>query len=123
MAEAMALIGLASSIVTFLDLSAKIIVFIHECKASASLDRFHDIESQLPLLCKIFEGMQDDIKSQNLSQATADTLKQAVQGCLRQAMIIEDLVQQTTVDPTESKVKQVFGAVKRVQKNKKLGEA
>jgi ankyrin repeat protein/tetratricopeptide (TPR) repeat protein len=109
--------------VTFLDVSAKIVVLIHECKASASADRFRDIEIQLPLLCEIFKGLQDDIQSQKLSQATADALKQAAEGCLRQAKIIEDLIQQMTVDPTESKVKQVFGAVKRVQKNKKLTEA
>jgi ankyrin repeat protein/tetratricopeptide (TPR) repeat protein len=124
MAEAViGLVGLASSIVAFLDVSAKIIKLIHECKAAANSDRFHDIETQLPLLCEIFEGLQDDIESRKLSQATADALKQVAEGCLRQAKIISDLVKQMTVAPAESKVKQALGAVKRVQRNKKLTEA
>jgi ankyrin repeat protein/tetratricopeptide (TPR) repeat protein len=124
MAEAViGLVGLASSIVTFLDISAKIVALIHECKASASADRFRDIEVQLPLLCETFKGLQDDIQSQKINPPTADALKHATEGCIRQARVIEDLIKRMAVDPTESKVKHVLGAVKRVQTDKKFTDA
>jgi hypothetical protein len=122
MAEVFGLVGLASWIVTFLDASANIIALIRECKASAS-DRFRDIEVQLPLLCDTFKGFQDDIKSQKLDPSTADALKQAADGCIRQANAIEDLVKRMAVDPNDSKVKHVLGAVKRARTDKKLADA
>ncbi len=124
MAEvAIAFVGLASSIVTFLDVSAKIIVLIRECKASVNDDRFQDIESQLPLIREVLESVQNDVKSQKIDPATANALQNATEGCIRQAGAIEGLIERMIIDPNDSKVKRILGAVTRVRTDKKVAEA
>lgn len=78
--EFIGLVGLASSIVTFLDISAKILAVIRECKAAATSNRFHDIEVQLPLLCETLKSLEDDMQLKNIDSAIATALQNATEG-------------------------------------------
>ncbi|KAK3386161.1 hypothetical protein B0H63DRAFT_544782 [Podospora didyma] len=124
MAEAaVGLVGLVSSVVTFVDVSAKIISLIRECSDPAGSGLIRDIETQLPLLAKIFEDIKQDAQAQNLSSVAAAPLQQAIDGCLRQANIIESLIARMVVDSKASKMKRTLGVMRRIAGDKKLNDA
>lgn len=124
MAEAViGLVGLAASVVTFLDASSKILTLLHECKASSKSNRFEHLELQLPLVSETFKSLEKDIKDGKIDGPAADALKAATEGCLRQALVIQEHLTSAVKRTTRSKMKLVFGAMKRVQEDKKVVDA
>jgi tetratricopeptide (TPR) repeat protein len=108
MAEAIAAIGLASSIVSFIDIGTK---FVSQLQAfNESRDQVPvclvDVAAQLPLLVELTSQIQTDsvLDGSELSRSSSQTLLQAINGCTRRTRELATLIELTTISPTDSRV-------------------
>ena len=94
MAEAIAVVGLVSAIVQFIDFGRIVLnrlnEFNHDTKDVPRT--FSDIKTRLPLLIDTLGRIKKQADSGYLSKATADSLRPLVDGCLEQATQLNDVL-------------------------------
>lgn len=97
MAEALAIVGLVSSIVQFVDFSSKIVHRLNEFHSS--LDEvpksFRDIKIELPLLVDTLERTKKQTEDGCFSKNTQEAIWGVVQGCLLQVERLNDVLEET----------------------------
>lgn len=120
MAEA---IGLAASIFTFVDMSAKIIAAINDIRDAGSAGVLHDIQAQLPLLNESLKSIRKDFISDKLDNSKREALRHAVEGCLRQAAVIHGLVCHILPGATDSRLQKTLAVLRRVKGDNGLSQA
>jgi hypothetical protein len=102
MAEALAVVGLASVICQLLvDFSTKVVRRLNEFRSSLNeMPRiFREIKDQLALLIFTFETTQSQVNARRISDETAEMLKHVFNGYLLQVKQLEDIMAKTI--PTE----------------------
>jgi N-terminal domain on NACHT_NTPase and P-loop NTPases len=103
MAEALAIIGLVSSIVQFVDFGTKVVERLNEF--SSDMDElsktFQAIQVQLPLLIDTLERTQQQATAGHVSYATAVALKPLVDACWNEIKILQSILDKT-LPPKES---------------------
>ncbi|MCJ1390022.1 hypothetical protein MMC18_002880 [Xylographa bjoerkii] len=94
MAEALAIIGLVSAIVQFVDFSAKVIIRLHEFKEKAGeLPKvFQDVVNRLPLLTHILESIRTQIDTDEISEKTQQALLPVIKDCYQQIELLNNVL-------------------------------
>jgi len=95
MAEAFAAVGLAASIVTFVDVSTKVLDRLREFYSTAedTPGVFQDIMTQLPLIVDIMTRIEKGCEDGSLTRDSQQILLHVVKGCLRQITMLDGLIE------------------------------
>jgi hypothetical protein len=102
MAEALAVIGLVSSIGQFVDFGIKVLNRINEFKSDIDEvpKTFRDVKSKLPLLIDILNRTKAQTEAHHVSESTAKALLPVVQSCELEVQRLNDII--TKVIPVGS---------------------
>lgn len=119
MAEAIALVGLASAIVTFLGAGAKFIAWVRD---EDIMSPIADISAQLPLLIELVEELHRMKGLQNLQERNSESLARAIAGCTRQVQRLAEISERVTPSTSDTKITRVRKAAKRLAVHKDLGQ-
>jgi hypothetical protein len=97
MAEALAIVGLVSAIVQFIDSGSKVVQRLHEYSSDLhELPKtFQDINVQLPLLMDTLRRTQRQATAGHVSNATAVALKPLIDACLDEIKALEIVLDKT----------------------------
>lgn len=106
MAEAIAVVGLTSSILQFVSFSSEVIKRLHDFESSLneSPNVFHELITTLPLLKDILQRLCSPITPSRRSEQTEEVLMPVVRECVSQVKLLEELLKKTipTQDDTSS---------------------
>src|SRR5436190_12800703 len=94
MAEAFAALGIAASIVTFVEVSGKVLARLREFRSAGREipGVFQDITTQLPLITDILTQIKE-FDDGSLTRDAQHALLHVVEGCLRQATLLNELIE------------------------------
>jgi hypothetical protein len=118
MAEALAIIGLVSTIVQLIDFGSKIVKRLDEFQSSIDdvPKSFRDIKTVLPLLLDILKRTKDQAEADNV---TGQALMQVVEGCYSQVKLLDDTLLKTLPkfgDSSWDRRKKAFSSVGQERK-------
>jgi hypothetical protein len=124
MAE-LAAIGLASSIVSFVDFGIKVLVRLHEFQSAISLSEdpkpYRDIKIELPLLIDTLRRTKEQTENGHISEDTALSLMPVIQGCYDQVRQLDQILQ-ALPNAQHSSWKRGIKVVASIGKEKKFSE-
>ena len=102
-------IGLASAIVSFIDIATKIAGRMKELSEAGDIPEvFHDIRTRLPLLLGIVESSRHGIE--NLSREAESALEAIVRQCFEQASQLDGILKRIVVSKGDSRLKKTVKA-------------
>ena len=89
MAEALAIVGLVSAIVQFVDFSAKTLERLKQFRSKAQdiPEAFREISNQLPLLLADLQHTRTEAEAGRLNQAMLDPVLAVIKGCQAQVEV------------------------------------
>ena len=90
MAEALALVGLVSAIVQFIEFGTEIASRLHEFHVSDVPKTFRDIKTELPLLLDTLQRTKEQAEAGLVSKSTQQALLPVVEGCRSQVELLND---------------------------------
>lgn len=95
MAEALAIIGLVSSIVQFLDFGSKIVIRLNEYREAGNNvpKTFQKISIDLPLVINNLKRIKNQADAGEINDETANALKPVLEACLAQTKQLEELLE------------------------------
>ena len=122
MAEAFAAVGLAASIVTFVDVSSKVLTRLREYY---SISRetpviFQDTKTRLPLLVDIMTRIKKRCEDGYLATDAQYALLDTVEGCLKQITLLDGLIEKMLPTSTDSTVERARKVVASIRKEKNV---
>jgi hypothetical protein len=122
MAEALAVVGLVSSIVQFIDFSSKIISRLNDFHDAAGgvPKAFRDIKIELPLLLDTLKRTQKDAEGGSLSIDTQNALIPVIEGCRVQVTELDAVLLAALPPPRASWLRKSFKAVSSVRQDEKV---
>ncbi|KAI9779071.1 MAG: hypothetical protein M1839_007737 [Geoglossum umbratile] len=109
MAEAVAILGLVSSIIQIVEFGSEVVSRLNEFQSSVP-KTFRDIKIQLPLLIDTLKQTQRQADAGKVSGETAKVLKDVVDGCLLQVRLLEDILVKAVPARGDSNWKRRFKA-------------
>jgi hypothetical protein len=122
MAEALAIVGLVSSIIQFVDFSSKIVDRLNEFHSS--LDEvpkcFRDLKTELPLLSETLRWTKTQAEDNCYSKFTQEAILGVVKGCQSQVELLDDLLEKTLPKTGDSSWKRGKKALLSVTQEKKV---
>jgi N-terminal domain on NACHT_NTPase and P-loop NTPases len=120
MAEALTVIGLASSIVTFVDVSTKVLERLREFHSIAKETPrvFRHITIQLPLLIDIMRRIEKERTEGSFSADAQCALSHVVEGSLSQITMLDGLIKKILPASTDSTLRRSWKAIASVRKEK-----
>ncbi|KAI9687702.1 MAG: hypothetical protein M1822_001781 [Bathelium mastoideum] len=122
MAEALAAIGTAASIIQLVEFGAKLLDRLNEFHSR--LDEvptsFQHIKSQLPLLLELLKGTQQDIDAGVIKIETERALQPAIEGCKTQIKSLDSILDKELPSPHDSRKTKTKKAVSSVFKDAKV---
>src|SRR5271154_780791 len=124
MAEALAIVGLASSIVQFVDFSTKIIHRLDEfqSKVGEVPQTFRDLKIQLPLLRDALKRTKAEAEAGLIDADTQRSVLDVVEGCRLQVQQLDKILIKTLPTPGDSRWKRGMKAVSSVGQEKDVRE-
>ena len=120
MAEAMAIIGLASAITTLIETGTRVVQRLKEAKDSGSL--FIEVADQLPLLLEVVKELQENLKGSSIDQNVSRALSRTVEGCLRQANVLGALLEKSASGTHDSKIQRIRKTIGGIRNESKVRE-
>ncbi|KAH0534126.1 hypothetical protein FGG08_007284, partial [Glutinoglossum americanum] len=122
MAGAIAAINLATSIVKFVDISAKALARLREFHSTAQETPrvFQDITTQLPLIIDIMTRIEKCREGGSLTTDAQHALSNVVEGCLRQVIMLDRLIDKMLPTSTDSPLRRARKAIASVLKEKDI---
>jgi len=95
MADALAIIGLVSAIVQFVDFGSKIVIRLNEYREAGNNvpKTFQKISVDLPLVIDNLKRTKNQAGSGEISNETASVLKPVLEACLAQTKQLEELLE------------------------------
>ena len=122
MAEALAIVGLVSSIVQFVDFGSKIVDRLNEFRSS--LDEvpkcFRDLKTELPLLSETLKRTKTQAEGNCFSKFTQEAILGVVKGCQSQVELLDDLLEKTLPKTGDSSWRRGKKALLSVTQEKKV---
>ncbi|KAH0544047.1 hypothetical protein FGG08_001665, partial [Glutinoglossum americanum] len=120
MAEAIAVVGLAASIVTFVNVSTKVLARLREFHSIAqdAPGVFQDITTQLPIIIDILTGIEKGCGDGSLTTDAQRALLNVVEGCFRQISMLDGLIEKMLPALTDSTLRRTWKAIASVRKEK-----
>ena len=101
--------GLASAIVTFVDIGARIAKRMKELSEAGDLPEvFSDIRTRLPLITSIIISTRDGINS--LSPEAGTAFDEVVRRCFEQVKFLDEILRKMTVSKGDSRLKKAVKA-------------
>jgi len=106
MAEAIAALGLAATIIQVVDYGTKVISRLKDFRSSIveAPKAFRDILVQLPLILNTLERTRLQIETGNIDKVTQDALLPVVQGCHVQIIELHKVLAKVMPDKTDSSI-------------------
>ena len=94
MAEALAVVGLVSAIVQFVEFGTKVVSRLHEFLSSVNdmPKTFQDINNRLPIVIDSLKRTQPQADAHEISDETAEALKPAMDGCVTKVKLLEKIL-------------------------------
>src|SRR5947207_14430294 len=104
MAEALAVVGLVSAIVQFVDFGNKLVERLHEFTSDAHEvpETFRAIKLQLPLLIDTLRRTQQHASTGHVSNETATTLKPLIDACFTEISVLQTNLDKALPPPKSS---------------------
>ncbi|KAI4121535.1 MAG: hypothetical protein LQ347_006820 [Umbilicaria vellea] len=104
MAEAVAAIGLAAAIITFVDVGGEVLSRLREYRSTTQeIPRvLREITTQLPLMIDIMERIKSGCADGSLSTDTQHALSKVVEGCRSQIILLKEMVDDMLPASTDS---------------------
>jgi hypothetical protein len=122
MAEALAIVGLVSSIVQFVDFSLKIVHRLNEFHSS--LDEvpksFRDIKIELPLLVDALDRTKKQTEDGCFSKNAQEAIWSVVKGCQSQVEQLNDVLEETLPTKGDSSWRRGKKAFSSISQEKKV---
>jgi hypothetical protein len=93
MAEALAVIGLVSAIVQFVDFGTKVVNRLYGLKEEVANGPkvFQDVRTRLPLMLDLVKKIRVQIDCGQIDRASQDVMLPVIQSCLTQVKLLDDL--------------------------------
>ena len=125
MAEPAAIIGLAASIASLVELSAKVVSRLHEftSKASNIPESFLSLSDRLPLLTATLQRLQAQAKSGRLPEDVTKALKAVVDNTSEQVLTVQTYLSKILPPDGASKLGRALKALKSLAKEDKVQQA
>jgi hypothetical protein len=122
MAEALAIVGLVSAIVQFVDFGSKIVERLQDFHSSANEvpKAFRDVKVELPLLLNTLKRTQEQAESGVLNRETQEALLPVVEGCRSQVELLDNTLVKTFPKPGDSSLRRGMMAFSSVGQEKKV---
>ncbi|KAI9859671.1 MAG: hypothetical protein M1813_006602 [Trichoglossum hirsutum] len=122
MAEALVAVGLAASIVTFVDVSGKVLARLREFHSIAQTapSVFQDITTQLPLIADIMTRIEKGCRDDSLTADTQRALSHVVEGCFRQVTLLGGLIERILPTLADSTFRRTWKAIASVRKEREI---
>lgn len=116
MAEAIAALGLAASILQLIDFSAKVVGRLNEFQSSLREvpKSFRQISNTLPLLCDTLEQIRHAVEADSFREQTKTALLLVVEGCRSQITELDAMLAKSLPTPQDSQLKRGFKAVSSI---------
>jgi hypothetical protein len=124
MAEALAVVGLVSAIVQFIDFGAKIVGRLQDFHSSVDEvpKAFRDVKVELPLLLDTLKRTQAQAESGAVSRETQIALLPVVKGCRTQLELLDSILIKTLPKPGDSTWRRGRMAFSSVGQEKKVDQ-
>ena len=101
--------GLASAIVTFIDIGTKLVKRMKELSETGGIPEvFRDIRTRLPLIISIVVSTRHGIK--NLSPENERAFEEVVRQCFEQVSQLDEILKKVTVSKDDSRLKKTVRA-------------
>jgi hypothetical protein len=125
MAEAAAIIGLVSSIVSLVELSTKVVSRLHEfiSKASEIPESFRSLSIRLPLLTATLQRIQTQAEAGGLPNDVTNALKAVVDNTSDQVSAVQICLSKILSPDGTSKLERALKALKSLAKEDKVQQA
>ncbi len=124
MAEALAIVGLASAIVQFVDFSTKIIHRLDEFQSRVGEvpQTFRDLKIQLPLLQDTLKRAKAEVDAGLIDADTQRAVLDVVEGCQLQVKRLDDILIKTLPTPADSRWRRGMKAFSSVRQERDVRE-
>lgn len=122
MAEALAIVGLVSALIQFVDFGSKIVERLQDFYSSVNEvpKAFRDVKVELPLLLDTLKRTQAKAESGALSKETQEALLPVVEGCRSQVELLDSILVKTLPKPGDSSLRRGIMAFSSVGQEKKV---
>jgi hypothetical protein len=122
MAEALAIVGLVSAIVQFVDFGSNIVERLQDFHSSVSEvpKAFRDVKVELPLLLDTLKRTRAQAQSGAVSRETQEALLPVVEGCRSQVELLDSTLVKTLPKPGDSSWRRGMMAFSSVGQEKKV---
>lgn len=122
MAEALAIVGLVSSIVQFVDFSSKIVHRLNEFHSSLEEvpKSFRDVKIELPLLADTLERTKKQAEDGCFSKNTQEAIRSVVKGCQSQVEQLGSVLEETLPTKGDSSWRRGKKALLSIGQEKKV---
>jgi N-terminal domain on NACHT_NTPase and P-loop NTPases len=124
MAEALAIVGLASTIVQFVDFSTKIIRQLDEFQSRTGEvpQTFRDLKIQLPLLQDTLKRAKAEVEGGLVDADTQQAVLDVVEGCQLQVKRLDNILIKTLPTPADSRLRRGMKALSSVRQERDMRE-
>jgi hypothetical protein len=124
MAEVVAAIGLAASIVTLVEAGTKVIARLHEFRSAATgmPGAFRDITIQLPLIMDIVSQIGKGCEDGSLAVEAQPKLSLVVGGCCKQIEALDVLIVKMLPASTDSSFRRARKALVSLRREKEVAK-
>lgn len=124
MAEAVAVVGLVSSIVQFVDFGTRVAKRLAEFSADVNVvpKSFHEINIQLPLILITLQQTKLQADAHHLSEATASVLDPVIDECLSQVKELEIILAKALPNDQDSTWKRRKKALTSLRHDKAVAQ-
>jgi len=122
MAEFLAIVGLVSSIVQFVDFSSKIVHRLNEFHSSFDEvpKSFRDVKIELPLLVDTLERTKRQAEDGCFSKNTQEAIRGVVKGCQSQVERLDGILEETLPTKGDSSWRRGKKALSSIGQEKKV---
>ena len=118
MAEAVAVVGLVSAVGSLTKIGSNIIGRLKDAKHS--IRAFDDIANQLPVILQSIEVLKSESVADIVDQSSGPSLLRAVEGCQRQVIQLEELLDSCVISAGDGTAQKVFKAGRAVRSEKRI---
>jgi N-terminal domain on NACHT_NTPase and P-loop NTPases len=122
MAEAIAAVGLVSSIVQLVDFSAKVVTRLNSFASSISElpTTYRTVKLELPLVVDSLRRIREHAESGTLPQESVDAVEGIVEECSRQVQLLQDILNKALPAADDSSWRRRKKALLSLSKDKEL---
>ena len=128
MAEALAVVGLVSALVQFIDFGTKVVSRLHELQTEVADGPkvYQDVRNRLPLMLDLVNKIQVQVVAGQFDKASQAIMLPVIEGCLSQVKLLNDLLIRAFAqvgDSSWTRGKRAFRSVMRESEMEKIDHA